>query len=168
MVAVIIPERFAGPLLRELVFKSSIRMEPLGVERASYLIGNQRLGIETQLGTAGTGEVGSQMHGKPVNRPEANIEKAIAGFVRIGRKLLNQAWYIRARLNARAVLTGRDVDLADQDLREDVVVVVSDFHSDLVIGLENCRDGVSAIVLQVPLLELVVTAFPNQYVAVQV
>src|ERR1700692_3814773 len=49
MVAVIIPERSTGPSLQELVLKSAVRMQPLGVERAGHLLGNQRWGIEPKL-----------------------------------------------------------------------------------------------------------------------
>ena len=161
MVAVIIPEKLSGPLLREPVVKPSVRMEPFGIERASHLIRDKLLRIKTQLRAAGAGKVGAQMQGEPVNRRKRNVKKTVAGFVRIGRKLLDQPWDVRACLNARAVLTGSDADIADQDLREDIVVVVSNFHSKLSIGLKNRRHAEAAIVLQVRLLELIVTAFPN-------
>src|SRR5580693_5127567 len=103
-----------------------------------------------------------------MNRLKGKVKKTVAGFVRIGGELLNQPGHIRTSLNARPVLSGSHTDVADQHLRENVVVVVSNFQSDLFIGLDHRRETVSAIVLQVSLLELIVPALPNQNVAVQV
>src|SRR5580704_17228934 len=103
-----------------------------------------------------------------MNRLKGKVKKTVAGFVRIGGELLNQPGHIRTSLNARPVLSGSRTDVSDQHWRENVVVVVPNFQSDLFVGLDHQRETVSAIVLQIGLLELIVTAFPDQNVAVQV
>ena len=91
MVAVIIPGRFASPLLRERVLESSIWMQPLGVERTGYLVGDQRLGIKAQLGAAGTRKVGAQVDGELVNRLIGEVKKTVVRIVRIRRELLYES-----------------------------------------------------------------------------
>src|SRR5689334_20103978 len=59
VIAVIIPTRSGCPVVGKLIVQSAKRMEPKGIERASYLVGDERLGIEPQLRAGGTGQIGA-------------------------------------------------------------------------------------------------------------
>src|SRR6266581_431854 len=113
VVAVIIPQRLPGPVPRKLIIEAAKRMQPFRIERAGHLIGNQRLGIEAQLGAFGSGQVGTKVGGEMPERRDGEIEVAVVGFVCVGGELLHQASNVGTRLDAGTRLPRGHADVTD-------------------------------------------------------
>src|SRR6266581_3248223 len=168
MVTVIIPIRFPRPVLRKLVIEASIGMQPFRVQRPCDLIRDERLRIETQLRPIRAGQVCAQPRCQMTVRCYREIEITVVRFIRIRGELLHQPRDIRTCLNAWSRLASSYANVTDQDLREDVVIVISNFYSVLFVRLNQRRNPIGTVVLQVVDLKYIVPAFPDRDAPIQI